>query len=167
MATFQSTACTLAALILAGAAHGAPPVSYFPAHDLGQFLANTFDLASIRSSFGPRRSPALRTFTDFGMKPSKATDDILVFDMPGDWFYEMRILGRGDFNKDGIEDLVVCFTDRAQNGGIYFTSQGLLVSRYAPDAYAVALNFDPVHDACPDYARHVPPSALTRTPSLR
>lgn len=119
----------------------APLTSHFPDKDLGRFLAEKFDLASIRSSFGPRRSPALRTFADFGMKPSEATDLAVVFDHTGHWFYELKVMGRRDVNDDGIEDLEVCFTDRAQNGGSYHTSKGLLVTRYASDAYAVALNY--------------------------
>jgi hypothetical protein len=138
--------CGLASLVLASAAHSAPVVSYFPKQDLGRLLAEQFDLASIRSSFGPRRTSAQRTFSDFGMKPSKATDDDLVFDTPGDWFYEMIIVNRRDANGDGIEDLEVCFIDKALNGGSYNTAQSLLITRYSKNSYATALSFSV--DAC-------------------
>jgi len=128
-------------LAFAGTVRAAPSVSYFPKKELGLFLASHFDLASIRSSFGPRRTAALRTFADFGMKPSIATEDALVFNRPGEWLYELTILSRKDVNQDGIEDLEVCFTDRALNGGSYNTSQGLLITRYAAQGYAVALSF--------------------------
>src|ERR1051326_3091576 len=94
----------LAYLMIMNGLHAASVASYFPKQNLGQFLADKFDLASIRSSFGPRRLPALRTFSDFGMKPTKATDNVLVFEGPGDWRYELRIVGRRDINGDGIED---------------------------------------------------------------
>jgi hypothetical protein len=126
----------------------APLVSHFPKTGLGLFLAEKFDLASIRSSFGPRRTNFQRTFADFGMKPSRSTDDLLVFDTPGHWFYALRIVGRRDVNSDGIEDLEVCFTDRAQNGGTYNTSNGILITRYAADAYAVALSFSVLDSVC-------------------
>jgi hypothetical protein len=145
--------CTLAFLVMANLAQAAPLVSYFPKKDLGLFLADKFDLASIRSSFGPRRSPALRTFADFGMKPSKATEDALVFETPGQWLYELKIVGRRDVNRDGIEDLEVCFTDHALNGGTYDTSSGLLVTRYSADAYAVALNYRLNDGVCQEYVR--------------
>jgi len=145
--------CTLALLIMANVVEAAPLVSYFPKKDLGLFLADKFDLASIRSSFGPRRSPAMRTFTDFGMKPSKATEDALVFETPGEWLYEMKIVGRRDANRDGIEDLEVCFIDHALNGGTYDTSTGLLVTRYSADGYAVALSHTLNDGACQEYAR--------------
>lgn len=134
-------------------APAAPLVSYFPKKDLGRFLANKFDLASIRSSFGPRRTPAQRTFADLGMRPSKATDDVVVFESPGDWLYELKIVGRGDVNSDGIEDLVVCFIDRALNGGTYDTAEGLLITRYAADSYALALSFSVEAGVCENYAR--------------
>jgi hypothetical protein len=133
--------------------HAAPVVSYFPKQDLGQFLADKFDLASIRSSFGPRRLPALRTFSDFGMKPTKTADNVLLFDSPGDWRYELRIVGRRDVNGDGIEDLEVCFIDRALNGGTYNTSEGLLITRYSADGYAIALSFSLDDGVCENYAR--------------
>lgn len=76
-------------------AQAAPLTSHFPSKDLGRFLAEKFDLASIRSSFGPRRLPAQRTFADFGMKPTTATDRGVVFDTPGDWFYALEVVGGG------------------------------------------------------------------------
>jgi hypothetical protein len=135
-------------LLLVGAAHASPPVSHFPTKELGLFLAKKFDLATIRSSFGPRRTPALRTFADFGIKPSSATDDTVVFDRPGDWYYVMYIVARRDVNGDGIEDLEVCFVDRAMNGGSYDTAQGLLVTRYTSSGYAIALSFIPREGIC-------------------
>lgn len=145
--------CALALLILANAVEAAPLVSYFPKKDLGLFLAAKFDLASIRSSFGPRRSPTLRTFADFGIKPSKATEDALVFERPGEWLYELKMAARRDVNGDGIEDLEVCFIDQALNGGTYNTSSGLLVTRYSADGYAVALNYSLNDGVCQEYAR--------------
>lgn len=143
----------LAGLALAGTVQASPLVSFFPRENLGQFLAEKFDLATIRSSFGPRRTPGLRTFADFGMRPSKATDDTLVFDTAGDWYYELKILSRRDINKDGIEDLEVCFIDRAMNGGTYHASSGLLVTRYSAEGYAVALRYRVGDDVCLDQAR--------------
>lgn len=147
------SACTVTFLILTSVVQAAPLMSYFPKKDLGLFLAGKFDLASIRSSLGPRRSPALRTFADFGMKPSKATEDSLVFEAPGDWLYELKIVGRRDVNGDGIEDLEVCFFDQALNGGTYNTSSGLLITRYSADSYAVALSYSLNDGVCQEYAR--------------
>ena len=149
----RCASCALAFLLLTNIVEAAPLVSYFPAKDLGLFLADKFDLASIRSSFGPRRSPALRTFADFGMKPSKVTENALVFETPDRWLYELKIVGRKDVNGDGIEDLEVCFVDQALNGGTYNTSKGLLVTRYSADGYAVALNYSLNDGVCHEYAR--------------
>lgn len=145
--------CALAGLVLTNSLQAAPLVSHFPKKNLGLFLATKFDLASIRSSFGPRRSPALRTFADFGIQPSKATEDVVVFETAGEWRHELRIVGRRDANDDGIEDLEVCFTDRALNGGTYDTSKGLLVTRYSADSYAIALSFGLNDGKCEAYAR--------------
>ncbi|WP_413675130.1 hypothetical protein ACEN9H_13250 [Massilia cellulosiltytica] len=150
---FHFTSGILALLMIINAVHAAPVVSYFPNKNIGKLLADKFDLASIRSSFGPRRSPTLRTLSDFGMKPSKTTDNALVFESPGDWLYELTIVGRRDVNGDGIEDLEVCFIDRALNGGTYDTSQGLLITRYSAEGYAVALSYSLDDGVCENYAR--------------
>ena len=149
----RCASCALAFLLLTNVVEAVPLVSYFPTKNLGLFFADKFDLASIRSSFGPRRSPALRTFTDLDMKPSKATEDALVFETPGRWLYKLKIVGRRDVNGDGIEDLEVCFVDQALNGGTYLTSSGLLVTRYSADGYAVALNYSLNDGVCQEYAR--------------
>lgn len=129
-------ALTLAPLL----GQAAAPASFLPQRDLGKFLAENFDLASVRSSFGPRRKPEQRTFADFGMQPTRAADDVLEYD--GDtWFYQLRVLRRADINRDGIEDLEVCFTDRSKSGA-YDVRKTLLVSRYSDETYAVALAYD-------------------------
>jgi len=142
------TLCALTFPVLAASAEAVPLVSYFPKKNLGIFLAKNFDLASIRSSLGPQRSPKLRTFAAFGMKPSQATESTLVFKNPNDWLYELKIVGRRDVNGDGIEDLEVCFADIALNGGSYNASQGLLITRYSANGYAVALSFSLNDDVC-------------------
>ena len=151
---FRLLAGSLCCLVLAPAAQAAPlatqlttPLTtHFPATGLGNFLAEKFDLASIRSSLGPRRTPATRTFADVGLKPSKATDDSVRFEREN-WFHELTIVERRDVNGDGIEDLQVCFVDRALGGPAYHATKGLLITRYSADAYAVALSFS-VDGAC-------------------
>lgn len=146
MNTCLTLASALGALMLATAAQAAAPTTYFPATGLGSFLADKFDLASIRSSVGPRRTPATRSFADLGFKPSKASDDTVIFERDN-WFHELTIVERGDVNGDGIEDLKACFVDRALAGPAYHATKGLLITRYGPDAYALALSFS-VDDAC-------------------
>ena len=127
----------------------APVVSHFPQHGLGVFLANHFDLASIRSAFGPRRDRhGQRTWADFGMPPTTATDTDLIYDVPGDWYVRLQVTGRRDVNGDGIEDLEVCFTDLAQNGGTYRSVKGLVITRYASDTHALALSFGTSDEVC-------------------
>ena len=139
--TYRLVAGTLLCLAMAGSVQAEPVVSHFPRNDLGRFLAEKFDLATIRSSLGPRRTPAQRTFAHFGMKPTRSTANGLVIERPGDWFYELRIVSRRDVNGDGIEDLEACFIDRALNGGTYDSAQGLLITRYSADGYAIALHY--------------------------
>ena len=146
MNNHRTLAASLCCLMLATTAQAAPMTSHFPATGLGSFLAEKFDLASIRSSVGPRRTPATRTFADLGIKPSSASDDSVRFEREN-WLHELRIVERRDVNGDGLEDLKACFVDRALAGPTYHATKGLLITRYAPDGYALALGFD-VDDAC-------------------
>ena len=144
----------LACVMMMSTAQADDSVSHFPKKDLGRFLAEHFDLTSIRSSLGPRRSRGMHTtFADLGMQPSRVSENFVVFESPNAWLYEMKIVGRRDVNGDGIEDLVVCFLDRALNGGTHDSSQGLLVTRYSAGGYAIALSFSPGEGGCEDYAR--------------
>ncbi len=119
----------------------APVTSYMPARGLGELLASRFDLATIRSSMGPRRTAEANTFASLGHRPSNTSDTSVVFDS-GDWYYSLTVLRRGDFNKDGIEDLEVCFVDHARPGyATYNSQQALLVTRYAPDGNLLALAY--------------------------
>ena len=146
MKTTRILAGSLCCLTLAAAAQAAPVTSHFPATGLGSFLAEKFDLASIRSSVGPRRTPATRTFADLGIKPSRAGDDSVSFEREN-WLHELRIVERRDVNGDGLEDLKACFVDRALAGPTYHATKGLLITRYAPDGYALALSLE-VGEAC-------------------
>ncbi len=118
-----------------------PEISFLPKHGLGDLLARRFDLSTVRSSLGPRRSPTTNTFASLGLRPSSANDNSVEFDT-ADWYYGMKVLRRGDLNKDGIEDLEVCFTDRAApKFATYNAQQALLITRYAPDGNLVALAY--------------------------
>lgn len=121
------------------AAQSAAP-SYFPPSGVAEFLVHSLDLSTIRSSLGPRRSISQRTFATLGIVPTLIRPDQVVMDSD-DWYYELRVLRRADINGDGLEDLDVCFIDRAK-GGTYSSQQSLLVTRYSASAYAVALKYD-------------------------
>lgn len=138
----------LATVLLSKTAHAATSSSFFPDKDVEVFLANHFDLASIRSSLNPRRAQTQRTFADLGMKPSTAANGTLSFHQPGHWFYDIKILARRDVNRDGIEDLEVCFRDRAQHGGTYNSTQGLVLTRYSADSHVIAIRFGLENSEC-------------------
>ena len=132
-------------------ANATPPVTqtFFPEKDLAQFLVENLDLSTFRNSLGPRRSEARRTFATLGIVPTQVQTDSVVLE-DNAWFYSLRILRRTDINRDGFEDLEVCFTDRAKQG-TYSTQQALLITRYSASSYAVALKYEV--DGCETFAK--------------
>ncbi|WP_058835139.1 hypothetical protein [Luteimonas abyssi] len=129
-------------LLATGAAHAVDgATSYFPVHDVPRFLFDHLDVATFRSSLGPKRSLEQRTFAQISPPPTEVTDDAFEVREP-DWLRRLTIVGRGDFNRDGIEDLVICLEDRALRG-TYLASQRLLVTRYDAASLAVAVHYEP------------------------
>lgn len=125
------------------------PASFIPQSHVGGFLARNLDLASFRNSLGPRRTPTQRTFAALGITPTSTSGHSVVFE-EDDWTYRIKILRRGDINGDGLEDLEICFTDKAKEGS-YDTQQAMLATRYSASSLVTALHYEV--DGCPAYAR--------------
>lgn len=114
-------------------------VSHIPESGAPEFLFNNLDIATFRSSLGPRRTQSDRTFASLSPPPTTITADYVEI-REDNWVRRLTIVDRGDFNKDGIEDLVVCFDDRAI-GATYRSTQLLYVTRYSDASMAIALDY--------------------------
>ena len=115
--------------------------SFIPTIGIGEFIGEKLDLTTFRNSFGPRREPGMRHFADFGIRPTKTTDQLIEYDLV-DWWYSISIKERRDVNGDGLEDLIIAFTDKAKEGS-YFSSTELLITRYSETSDLLALAFTP------------------------
>ena len=121
--------------------------SFLPKKDIEQFIVEHLDLSTFRSSFGARRQPGQRTFEDLGETPTSVEPGKIEF-KSNDWLYSIRILGRKDYNKDGLEDVAICFTDRALQGS-YYSSEPLLLTRYTSAGNLIAVAFQIDDNSCP------------------
>lgn len=121
--------------------------SFLPNKDLSRFVVDHFDLSTIRSSFGPRLIDGQPNYLrSFGLVPSEISERKVIFEND-EWFYSITILGLQDYNKDGIEDVFICFTDDAKIG-TYLTVQPYLLTRYNFDMSLIALSYTPYHKDC-------------------
>ncbi|MFN8693251.1 MAG: hypothetical protein ACK5XX_02480 [Holosporales bacterium] len=121
--------------------------SYLDKEMLSQFVVDNFDILTIRSSFGSRRiSGQPNYFKSFGLTPTTINKQEIIFDEK-DWFYGVKILGVKDYNDDGIEDIAVCFTDRAKEGS-YYTVTPLILTRYSESMPLIALAHAPYYAEC-------------------
>lgn len=127
-------------LMLASPAANAAEQTFFPNQDVAGFLVLKLDLASFRNSLGPMRTETRRTFSELGMAVTSSKPDEVVIDTEN-WHYRLRVLRRADINRDGVEDVEVCFTEESKLGS-YRQQQPLLVTRYAHSGYAVALKYE-------------------------
>jgi|TARA_E500000178_G_scaffold197533_1_gene195553 hypothetical protein len=118
-----------------------PQPSLIPEQGLEYFVYERLDLASFRNSFGPLRSQSIRYFCDLGIAPTKAAKGLLEIEM-SDWYYRVRVINRGDFNRDGLEDLYIEFIDAAKHGS-YQRTDLYLITRYHADSDLIAIAFEP------------------------
>ena len=118
----------------------APMTSYFSQTAVLEQVVAEFDLATIRSSFGPKRDSTHRTLRDFALSTKKLDAKTMILE-DGDFTYHLQLLSRGDLNRDGIEDLEICFTEKAKHGS-YHAQKSFLLTKYAPSVLAVALQFE-------------------------
>jgi hypothetical protein len=145
------TGIILSSVIVSGPAFSDPPsASFLPKADLGQFIVDKLDLGSFPSMLGPRLTPSQHTFGGMKLKPSQITAKQIVFD-DDDMYILIDILDRGDFNDDGLEDVVVCWTEQAKGGTLNDTTP-LLLTRYSADSplVAIAANVPDEKNCVPD-----------------
>ncbi|HTQ13485.1 MAG TPA: hypothetical protein VMH86_06380 [Rhizomicrobium sp.] len=140
----------LLALALACCATGAQArvASYLPQTGLPRFIAEKFDIASIRSSLGPRRQPGQHHFSDLGIAIASADEQRVVLKSKG-WVYTIAVFSVGDINGDGIRDVAVCFSDDGRGaGGRYFAQEPLLLTRYGATGPLIAIAYRMEDDRC-------------------
>lgn len=78
-------------------------------------IATHIDMTSFRNSIGPRRQDGLSTPAEYGFTEIETVDDLVTLSRAdGSWLFSFRLL-------DDKDTLAVCITDRAKNGGSYFT----------------------------------------------
>ena len=113
----------------------------WPEQDLARFVFEHLDITSFRSSMGPRRSEGQRFFSDLGVHPNRVSETEAVSD-DGGWSYSVRILGKRDYNRDGVDEVLICFSDVARDGGTYNTRKHLVVQLVEGRAIALAYTQD-------------------------
>ncbi len=114
----------------------AEPSSPWPEKDLAKFVFEHLDLSSFRNSTGPRRRAGQRFFKDLGIHPSQVSATEATTD--GEWRYSVRILGKRDYNRDGVEEVLICFSDVSQGGGSYLTKSSYILQFVDNRAIALA-----------------------------
>lgn len=108
------------------------------------------DLTTFRNSTGGQRSPGDHFFSDLGVHPTQASGTVATHDGE-EWRYTVHVLARRDFNGDGLEEVAICFTDQARNGGSYNAQSPLLLQLIGGRAIALSFEIDGMAEAetCP------------------
>lgn len=119
----------------------AQTVSYIPSEGVEQFIVERLDLTTFRNSLGPLRSAGMRHFSDMGLVPTEISEGRMVFET-GSWYYSLEILDRRDVNGDGLEDLLIRFTDDSIEG-TYLTVYVYLMTCLSEGSDLIAIAYGP------------------------
>ena len=125
-----------------------PLATFLPKTGVEEYVASNLDIRSFNTSVDGRRETYQARLREVGYKPvpkrSGRGPVVIPLESP-DGIVVLSLFERGDRNRDGIEDVLVCFEDRRKDGS-YNRSQVLLAQKYAASSPLVALDVD-VRDA--------------------
>ena len=105
----------------------------------GSLLTRKLDLQTLASSLKQQLNSGPQTLKDLNFKNIKDEQNSIIIDA-SDWYYRINILARGDFNHDGIEDLLIEFIDQAMQGN-YFSHSTLILERKTFSGFISALPY--------------------------
>ena len=108
----------------------------FVESDFSNTVIDELDLTSFGSSLGQRLDDNKQTLSAFNFSNITQTTDKVTINDEG-WIYEFTLLARGDFNGDGIEDLLVRFLDQSGDAS-YFSLQILVMEKVSKDSKVTA-----------------------------
>lgn len=124
-------------------------VRYFPESQLPKYIYEKLDVSTFRNSFGPKRTEKDRYFTDLGLPMDEVSEDFFTLDSKS-WFYKVTIVRVKDVNRDGIEDIEICFQEKSREG-TYSAQSPLLITQFSESSRLVALAYSVF--GCEAYAK--------------
>ena len=128
----------------------APPLtSYLPAGRLDEFVVAQFDIRTINSSMNQGRDFYQARLMELGYRPEvrrRPTDPLVL--QSDDGTITLSLFERGDHNLDGIEDVLVCMSDRTKDGR-FTATQPLVLQKYSEATPLVALAVAIIDPRCP------------------
>ncbi len=102
------------------------------------FIINQLDLQTLRSSLKQKLDDKPETLKMLPFLNTLVKGNSVISKNAA-WYYKFNILAKGDFNHDGIEDLLVGFTDQAKEGN-YFSYSTLVITRNTSSGYLTVVN---------------------------
>lgn len=133
----------------AKAAKAPPLTSFLPHGPLEDFVVAQFDIRTINSSMNQNRDFYQARLMEMGYRPEprRRSSDPLVL-QSDDGTITLSLFERGDHNLDGIEDVLVCMTDRTKDGR-FVATQPLVLQKYSDATPLVALAVGVTDPRCP------------------
>jgi hypothetical protein len=112
----------------------------WPKDNLAGLIFERLDLSTFRNSTGPRRQAGQRLFGDLGIHASKVSDTEATY-ISDSFSYTVQVPGRRDYNRDGVEDVAICFSGSATQAS-YRTNAPYLVQLINGRVMALAFEID-------------------------
>jgi len=103
--------------------------------DLIRVITDELDLTTFRSSLRRKLTENVKTFNDLKYEHSLSGNKVEVKRL--NWKYVFILLGKGDYDNNGFEDLMVMFIDQALSSS-YYSSDILVLHKKEGDRYWTA-----------------------------
>ncbi len=112
--------------------------SYFNKKNITEFIYKFLDITSFNSSLRPMIENHKKNITleKFNFEHIELTDNTIEIETM-DWYYTFYILAAGDFDNDGIEDIILLFEDDAKIGN-YFSKSAFILNKKDSDGFITA-----------------------------
>jgi len=120
----------------------------FPSERSAQFVVERLDVTSFPNSMGPRREQGKTTLLDYGygIVTYHGEKDVVLKSQERDWTIGVTVLSQGESGA------VICWTDKAENGGSYNVQTALKV-RLEANGRLKAMPDDVTDPRCVSFAR--------------
>lgn len=127
-----------------------PPLTTFmPDRGFEEWVAANLDIRSFNSSMDNRREAYQARLRELGYEPvpRRGRGPVVLTFTSAEGEVTMSLFERGDLNRDGIEDVLICFQDRLK-GSRYDRTQALLAQKYTPNGPLAALDVQVTDPRC-------------------
>lgn len=125
---------------------------FLPRANLPKYVADHLYVPSLTLGvLALRKRPSQVHISDLGLKLIGENADTIGFEEPDKWDLTIQVLGTGDYNGDGIRDVLVCVSENAAPaGGTYYGIHAYVLTKLSANSPLLAIAYRQRDKRCED-----------------